>query len=123
MKATARLAFEKIRFDLPFRTHLAVTLEAPHVDWERTRPPVCVIPVVDVSGSMGGAKLAKAKLSVQKLIDHLAPGDFCGVVTFCSEVSVVAGPARMTPARKAFLRTAVEQLEATSSTNLAGGML
>ena len=52
MKTTARLPFEKIRFDLPFRTHLAVTLEAPHVEWEKTRPPVCVIPVIDVSGSM-----------------------------------------------------------------------
>ena len=34
MKTTARLPFEKIRFDLPFRTHLALTLEAPHVEWE-----------------------------------------------------------------------------------------
>ena len=123
MKTTARLPFEKIRFDLPFRTHLAVTLEAPHVEWESRRPPVCVIPVVDVSGSMGGEKLEKAKRSVQKLVDHLAPGDYCGVVTFSSEVTVVAPPQPMIPARKAALRTAVERLQATSSTNLCGGML
>ena len=43
MKTTARLPFEKVRFDLPFRTHLALTLEAPHVEWESRRPPVCVI--------------------------------------------------------------------------------
>jgi Ca-activated chloride channel family protein len=84
---------------------------------------VCVIPVVDVSGSMAGAKLDKAKQSVQKLIDHLAPGDFCGVVAFSTEVSTVAAPGQMTPARKAALKTAVEQLEATDSTNLSGGML
>ena len=123
MKTTARLPFEKIRFDLPFRTYLAVTLEAPHVEWEKTRPPVCVIPVIDVSGSMAGDKLEKAKKSVQKLVDHLAPGDFCGVVTFTSDVSTVAAPMQMTPARKAAVRNAVEQLEATDQTNLAGGML
>ena len=123
MKTTARLPFEKIRFDLPFRTHLAVTLEAPHLEWERTRPPVCVIPVIDVSGSMRGDKLEKAKKSVQKLVDHLAPGDFCGVVTFSTDVSTVGAPEQMTPGRKAALRTAVEQLESESSTNLAGGML
>ena len=84
---------------------------------------MCVIPVIDVSGSMKGDKLEKAKKSVQKLVDHLAPGDFCGVVTFSTEVSVVAAPERMTPARKASLRTAVEQLDDQESTNLAGGML
>ena len=39
MKTTARIPFEKIRFDLPFRTHLAITLEAPHVEWEKTGRP------------------------------------------------------------------------------------
>jgi Ca-activated chloride channel homolog len=123
MKTTARLPFSKVRFDLPFRTHLAVTLEAPHVEWETTRPPVCVIPVIDVSGSMEGEKLQKAKRSVQELIDQLAPGDRCGVVTFSTGVSVVAPPQPMTTARKAALRTAVEQLRVQGQTNLAGGML
>ena len=123
MKTTARLPFSKIRFDLPFSTHLAVTLEAPHVEWERTRPPVCVVPVIDVSGSMDGDKLEKAKRSVQKLVAQLAPGDRCGIVTFASDVAVVAPPAEMTPARKASLRTAVEQLHTRGQTNLAGGML
>jgi Ca-activated chloride channel family protein len=123
MKTTARLPFSKVRFDLPFATHLAVTLGAPHVEWETARPPVCVVPVIDVSGSMDGEKLEKARRSVQKLIDQLAPGDRCGIVTFASEVSVVAPPRPMTAARKAALRAAVEQLRARDQTNLAGGML
>ncbi len=123
MKTIARLPFSKVRFDLPFRTHLAVTLEAPHVEWETARPPVCVVPVIDVSGSMDGEKLEKARRSVQKLIDQLAPGDRCGVVTFSSEVSVVAPPQPMTAVRKAALRTAVEQLRSQDQTDLAGGML
>lgn len=123
MKTTARLPFSKVRFDLPFRTHLAVTLEAPGLAWQTTRPPVCVIPVIDVSGSMNGDKLEKAKRSVQKLVDHLAPGDRCGVVTFASEVRVVSPPRPTTADGKAELRTAVERLRAHDSTNLAGGML
>ena len=123
MKTTASLPFEKIRFDLPFRTHLVVGLEAPTVDWESRRPPVCVIPVVDVSGSMAGAKLEKAKKSVQKLIDHLAPGDFCGVVTFTDHVEVVSPPVQMTQGHKDVLKAAVERLTDQGSTNLAGGMI
>ena len=123
MKTTARLAHEKIRFDLPFRTHLVVGLEAPPVDWQSRRPPVCVIPVVDVSGSMAGAKLDRAKKSVQKLVDNLSPGDFCGVVTFSDDVTVVSPPVQMSQPRKDALKTEVERLEAQSSTNLAGGML
>ncbi|MGA8891931.1 MAG: VWA domain-containing protein [Anaeromyxobacteraceae bacterium] len=123
MKTTARLPFEKVRFDLPFRTHLAVTLEAPPVEWQRTRPPVCVIPVIDVSGSMAGDKLEKVKRSVEKLVDQLAPGDFCGVVTFTTDVTTVSAPVQMVPDRKAALRAAVGKLEASASTNLSGGML
>jgi Ca-activated chloride channel family protein len=123
MKTTARLPFEKIRFDHPFRTHLVVTLDAPHVEWESRRPPVCVIPVIDVSGSMAGPKLDRAKKSVQKLVDHLAPGDFCGVVTFTDHVEVVSPPVQMTQGRKDVLKTAVERLTDQGSTNLAGGML
>ena len=123
MKTTVRLPYSKVRFDLPFRTHLAFTLEAPPVASGAPRPPVCVVPVVDVSGSMNGEKLEKARRSVQLLIDQLAPGDRCGIVTFGSEVRVVAAPLPMTAARKAELRTAVEQLRSHAMTNLAGGML
>lgn len=123
MKTTARLPFEKIRFDHPLRTHLVVTLEAPHVEWESRRPPVCVIPVIDVSGSMAGPKLDRARKSVQKLVDHLAPGDFCGVVTFTDHVEVVSPPVQMSQGRKDALKAAVERLTDQGSTNLAGGML
>jgi Ca-activated chloride channel family protein len=123
MKTTARLPFEKIRFDLPFHTHLAVTLEAPPVEWQRTRPPVCVIPVIDVSGSMSGDKLHQARQSVLKLIDHLGPQDRCGVVVFSTNVAVVSPPVEMTPAAKADLKLRVGDLQAQSQTNLSGGML
>jgi Ca-activated chloride channel homolog len=64
MKTTARLTYEKLRLDASKELHLVLELRAPTVDWQARRPPVCVLPVVDVSGSMGGAKLHYAKQSV-----------------------------------------------------------
>ncbi len=113
MKTTARLTHEKIRFDAPKELHLAVELRAPSVDWQKRRPPVCVLPVIDVSGSMQGAKLHYAKQSVMKLVDHLAPGDFFGLVTFTDEIATLAPPAEMTQPRKGALKAVVGQLEPT----------
>ncbi len=123
MKTDARLTHDKIRFDEGKDLHLVLTLEAPRIDWQKQRPPICIIPVIDVSGSMEGDKLHYARLSVMKLIDHLAPGDFCGVVTFTDEVTTVALPLEMTQARKDALKAAVGQLGPQGSTNFAGGLL
>ena len=123
MKTTARPTYEKIRFDAPKELHLAVELRAPSIDWQKRRPALCVLPVIDVSGSMQGAKLHYAKQSVMKLVDHLAPGDFCGVVTFTDDVATLAPPAEMTQPRKVALKAGVGQLEPQGSTNFAGGLL
>src|SRR5512133_3389781 len=100
MKTNARFTFQKVRFDEPKDLHLVVSLDAPAIDWQARRPAICVLPVIDVSGSMDGDKLHYAKQSVLKLIDHLAPGDWCGVVTFTDHVTAVAAPMPMTPAKK-----------------------
>jgi Ca-activated chloride channel family protein len=123
MKTTAQLTYEKVRFDEAKDVHLVVSLAAPHLDAAAPRPPVCVIPVLDVSGSMAGAKLHFAKQSVMKLVEHLAPGDFCGVVAFSTEVETLAAPAEMTQARKDELKGLVGRLAPLHNTNLGGGML
>jgi Ca-activated chloride channel homolog len=123
MKSTAQLTFEKVRFDEPKDAHLVVSLAAPHGDARATRSPVCVIPVLDVSGSMQGEKLHHAKQSILKLVDHLAPGDFCGVVVFSTEVETLAAPAEMTQERKDAVKAAVGRLGARQNTNLGGGLL
>ena len=123
MKATAHLTFEKIRFDEPKDAHLVITLTAPPAQQSTKRQPVCVIPVLDVSGSMEGAKLHYAKQSILKLVDHLAPGDFCGVVLFSSEVETLAAPAEMVPGQKEALRAAIGRIEMNGNTNMGGGLL
>jgi Ca-activated chloride channel homolog len=123
MNSTAQLTFEKVRFDEAKDVHLVVSLSAPHGDARATRPPVCVIPVLDVSGSMEGEKLHFAKQSILKLVDHLAPGDLCGVVVFSTEVETLAAPAEMTAERKGALKAALERLRSRQNTNLGGGLL
>ncbi len=123
MKTTVQLTHEKVRFDEAKDVHLVVSLAAPHLDAAAPRPPVCVIPVLDVSGSMSGEKLHHAKQSVMKLVDHLAPGDFCGVVVFSTRVETLAPPAEMTQARKDELKGLVGRLQPQHDTNLGGGML
>ncbi|MFL5271677.1 MAG: vWA domain-containing protein [Anaeromyxobacteraceae bacterium] len=123
MLTTAQLTYEKLRFDEAKDLHLVVTLTAPRTAWQAKRPRICVIPVIDVSGSMQGAKLHYAKQSVLKLVDHLAPGDLCGVVTFTDEVRTIAPPAELTQARKDALKAAVGELATQGSTNFAGGLL
>jgi hypothetical protein len=54
MKTTARLTYDSLRFDRPGKAHLVVTLTAPPLDQGSKRSAVCIIPVLDVSGSMQG---------------------------------------------------------------------
>ena len=123
MKTTARLTAESFRFDQPVQTHLVVSLLAPPLEQQAKRPPVCVIPVIDISGSMAGPKLHQARQSVMKLIDHLGPQDRCGVVVFSSGVEVVSPPVEMASAAKAQLKLKVGELRVHGNTNLSGGML
>ena len=123
MKTIARLTYDKLRFDEPKDLHLVVSLEAPTIEWQQRRPAICVLPVIDVSGSMQGEKLHYAKQSVMKLIDQLAPGDLCGVVTFTDEIVTLAPPVQMTQPRKDALKVAVGELGPQGSTNFAGGLL
>jgi Ca-activated chloride channel family protein len=118
----ARLTFDSVQFDKDTDAHLVVSLKAPKIDWQAKRPRVCIIPVIDISPSMMGQKLEYAKQSVLKLIDHLQPGDFCGVVAFGGEVFTVSKPVEVTQARKDELKAKVGQLGTNGSTNFSGGM-
>ena len=123
MKAQARFTFEKVSFEQDKDVHLVVSLQAPKIDWQSKRPSVCIIPCIDISGSMQGQKLDYAKKSVLKLIDHLQPGDYCGLVVFESHVSTISPPVEMTQARKDELKVKVGELHTMGGTNFSGGMM
>ena len=123
MKIDARLTFDKIRHDQDKTAHLVLSLTAPLKDGEEARPNLCVVPVIDVSGSMQGDKLEYAKRSALKLIDHLKPGDYCGLIAFESNVHVIIAPTKLTNEVKDTLKAEVGKLRVMGGTNFAGGML
>lgn len=122
MKITTNFTFDKVDHSKENDIHAVITLKAPKIEWEKKRAPICVIPVIDVSGSMAGDKLEYAKQSVLKLIDNLAPGDYCGLVAFDTYVQPLAEPRELSQNTREQLKAKVGQLQSNSSTNFAGGM-
>ena len=100
MQIKPQFTFEQVRHDKDNDLHLVLSLTAPKSDWQAKRQPLCIIPVLDISGSMGGAKLDYAKQSLLKLVEHLSSDDYLGLVSFSSSARVDAKPEKMTPERK-----------------------
>jgi Ca-activated chloride channel family protein len=123
MKIHAQFSHDQVAFDKDTEAHLVVSLTAPAIDWQKKRSRVCVIPVIDISGSMRGPKLAYAKQSAIKLIDQLQPGDYGGLVTFSDAGRVDFHPVEMTQARKDELKLAIGRINIEGGTNFSDGML
>ena len=123
MKLSTQLSHDQVKFDQENQIHLIVSAAAPAVTSQAARPPVCTIPVIDVSGSMNGDKLEYAKRSVLKLIDHLKPGDYCGLCTFSDQVYALQAPVELAQGTKDKLKQLVGDLRPLGSTNLSGGLL
>ena len=79
--------------------------------------------VVDVSGSMSGAKLEQAKAALQQALETLGPNDRFRVIAFSASVrSFRDGPVAATRANLAEAREFVDGLAAEGGTNFAGAL-
>lgn len=123
MKISAQVSFSKLAFNKDSDAHLVLNLTAPVKDGEEARQSICIVPVIDVSGSMSGDKLSYAKRSALKLIEHLKVGDYCGLITFDSNVRVVVAPQRLTSEGKDRIKAEIGKLRTGGSTNFSGGLL
>lgn len=123
MEILARLNQEKLDHTKDNAAHLVVSLKTPTLDWITKRPALCVLPLIDLSGSMQGPKLEYAKKSLLKLIDHLQEGDVAGLVAFESRAHVLVPPQEVTADFKHVLREAVGKMHVMGGTNLSGGLL
>ena len=123
LAVNARFTFDKVQHDQENELHLVVTLTAPKKDWENKRPPICVFPVIDISGSMDGDKLDYAKKSAIKLVEHLQDGDYAGLAVFGSDVELISDPIEMNNDNKNKLRQQIGDLHTRGMTNFSGGML
>jgi len=123
MKIDARLTFNKVQFDQDAEAHLVLSVTAPAVTGEAKRPPLCFVPLIDVSPSMEGDKLTYAKKSLIKLIDHLTPNDYCGLIEFSHDARVLQKPVRCTLEAKEDLKRKVGDLRLSGATNIASALL
>lgn len=123
MEIQARFTHSKINHTQDTDNHLVVSLAAPSLDWVKERAKICVLPVIDLSGSMRGNKLEYAKKSVLKLIEHLRPGDFAGIYGFESQVHALVPPQEITAEFKEKLKNEVGKLQCLGGTNFSAGLL
>jgi len=123
MEILARFTHENLDHTQDNKVHFVVSLKAPTLDWMQKRPKLCVLPVIDLSGSMQGDKLRYAQASMLKLVDQLADGDFAGLVAFESRVHVLVKPGPVTADLKDRLKAAINKLHIMGGTNFAEGMM
>ena len=113
----------RLAADIGTDLDLLIRFQAPLPPKDLKRAPLCLLPVVDVSGSMSGGKLAGVQRALKRLAEHLRPGDFLGLVTFDSEVQVRMHPAELTQETRRRFIAEVARLRSGSNTNFAGGLI
>ena len=102
-------------------TTLGWVVRASGGEQARRRVPLNLSLVIDVSGSMGGGKLARAQEAATWILSQLGPQDTVSVVSFASDVRVVVPATTMLDARLEVIAGAVAGLSAHGGTNLSGG--
>ena len=122
MRVKAKLAKNQYAFNKVNETHLMIELEAPKVEWQKDRAPICLIPVLDLSSSMYGEKIDYVRKACRKLVDNLAPGDFAGIVGYDNTVHEIAEIREITQSQKDELKKKISELHTTGCTNLSGGL-
>ncbi|MDX2051504.1 MAG: VWA domain-containing protein [Polyangiaceae bacterium] len=102
-------------------TMLHLGLNSPIVADPAHRPPLSLAVVVDVSGSMSGAKLEYVKQGLSVLIDKMRDGDRLALITYSDSATTIA-PMAPVELQRVTLREQIAKLYATGGTNIALGL-
>jgi Mg-chelatase subunit ChlD len=108
-----------------FSAVVSLAASANSGDQARTenRPPMDVVCILDVSGSMGSDnKLVNLKHAVDYIRGELSDHDRLSVVSFNSSTTVVHNLLRMNQPNKEHARRASSQLRASGGTNILSGL-
>lgn len=122
MRAFAHLHHPRVAKNDATSTHLVVTVEAGEVT-ESLRPRLCIIPVVDRSGSMGREhKLAIVTAALRHLSSHLVADDQVGLVSFDDTVCTHLRPRPADARGMAAFHGVLSELAPRNMTDLSGGL-
>jgi uncharacterized protein YegL len=86
------------------------------------RPGIDIIMILDVSGSMGGQKLAQLQQTLLAATEILGPTDRLSLIKFESTVTRLTPLSRMTPAGRRAARDAVAGLVAAGGTHIIAAL-
>ncbi|HJL27672.1 MAG TPA: VWA domain-containing protein, partial [Polyangiaceae bacterium LLY-WYZ-15_(1-7)] len=106
-------------------TYVGVWVDAPETvpgQAVRSRPPMALSLVVDVSGSMSGAKIQNARVAASSLLESLTDGDIVSIYAFNNGVTEIAPPTQVNQATRPSLMQRVQYLHAGGGTNMFGGV-
>ncbi len=101
--------------------YVLAELTAPDAPARAMRAPVNVALVLDRSGSMGGQKIALARMAVEHALQLLKPSDRFSLVVFDDVVDVVVASTLGSAEAKRHALRKLAEIDARGSTNLAGG--
>lgn len=99
-----------------------VVVEAPRFDSAESRPPVDIVAVLDVSGSMYGEKISLVRKSMRRLLRSMGDRDRVAFISFDTQVETVMDFCNMTEENKQRAFKLIKNLRDGSSTNLVGGV-
>ena len=89
---------------------------------EGSRVPLDLVCVLDVSGSMSGAKITLLKDTLKYLVDLLGENDRISIVKFNGSAERLTPLQRVTEANKPKILKAIESLYASGGTSITAGM-
>ena len=91
-------------------TYVGVWVDAPETvpgQAVRSRPPMALSLVVDVSGSMSGAKIQNARVAASSLLESLTDGDIVSIYAFNNGVTEIAPPTQVNQASAVSIQTLI----------------
>lgn len=86
------------------------------------RVPLNIALVIDRSGSMAGPKLAHAKEAARRLVRRLRDGDRVTLVSYGSDVTVLAESTRVSSESRASLAARIASIRENGGTFMSGGL-
>jgi Ca-activated chloride channel family protein len=102
-------------------TVLGVWIDVP-TGAQKKHAPAAVALVIDVSGSMAGAKIDNARSAAHALVEKLADGDIVSIHSFSDEARERVAPTQLDRGSRAAIYRVIDSLDAAGGTNLFDGL-
>ncbi|MEO7331649.1 MAG: VWA domain-containing protein [Minicystis sp.] len=102
----------------PFHVRIALRSTA---DKPTERPHLSVHLVLDISGSMAGESITRAREAARSLVDKLAPTDDFSLVTFSSDANVLVPDGPVGPRRES-IKKSISEVHENGGTNIGRGL-